>query len=374
MLFPAIAEKIVKDVKRLIGEDIIIVNTEGTIIASTEKNRIGNFHQGALIAAQKKEKFVISEKDERKLVGVRAGINLPVFFRRDVIGVIGITGDPGKVSPYGEIIRKMTEMLVSENYFSQQLELQSRAIEAFIFDWIQNREWDSVFLNQAKLLNVDLSAKRQAIMIELHQFEHLILRDIYSSFSKWNNAKKGDILMRWGNNRILMLRKATDHESREQVVHYITSFQNFLEEHLHSMMSIGVGQKVSPKEMTLSYKQAERALRSTTSQSTIIFDEDLTIEMILDEVNTETKMTFLRRTIGPIVSEEELITTLRKLFENNHSLKNTASSLHVHINTLHYRLKKIYELTNLDPSNIHDLLTLFLSLQILDESTKREPK
>lgn len=56
MLFPEIAEKIVKDVKRLINEDIIVVNTEGIIIASTEHKRIGAFHQGALLAAERKEK------------------------------------------------------------------------------------------------------------------------------------------------------------------------------------------------------------------------------------------------------------------------------------------------------------------------------
>jgi len=80
MLSPGIAEKIVKDVKKLIGEDIIIVNTEGIIIASTDQDRIGNFHQGALLAVEKKDRIIILEMDERKLIGVRAGINLPVFF------------------------------------------------------------------------------------------------------------------------------------------------------------------------------------------------------------------------------------------------------------------------------------------------------
>lgn len=374
MLSPEIAEKIVKDVKKLIGEDIIIINTNGVIIASTDPDRVGTFHEGALLAIEKKDKFIILEKDEKKLIGVRAGINLPVFFRRDVIGVIGITGNPAKVSPFGEIIRKMTEMLVSENYYSQQLELQSRTLEAFVFDWLQDRDWDSVFLNQARLLNVDLTSKRQAVMIDIHQFEHLLPRDIYIFFSKWNNARSGDILIRWGNNRILLLRETTENETQEQILNYISSFQNLLEEHLHSQISIGIGQIVTSNKMILSYNQAERALRSVNQHSNIMFDEDLTIEMIFDEVKHETKMIFLERTIGPIVKEQELIHTLKTLFENNHSLKNTASALHVHINTLHYRLKKVYELTTLDPSNINDLLILFLSLQLLDETTKKRSK
>ncbi|WP_147531695.1 CdaR family transcriptional regulator [Bacillus marasmi] len=370
MLFPEIAEKIVKDVKKLIGEDIIIVNTKGIIIASTDEERIGNFHQGALKVIEKKDTLIILEAEAKKMIGVRAGINLPVFFRRDVIGVIGITGDPAKVAPFGEIIRKMTEMIVSENYYAEQLKLQSRSLEAFVFDWLQNREWDSVFLNQAKLLNVELSSKRQAIMLELHQYEHLLLRDIYSTFSRWNHAKKGDILIRWGNNRILLLREIYNQENREQILSFVTSFQHFLEENLHSQLSIGIGQIVVAKDMKQSYNQAERALRSSIKLSSIVFDEDLTIEMILDDVKKDTKLIFIERTIGPIKKESELIHTLKILFQNNHSLKNTASALHVHINTLHYRLKKVHELTNLDPANIHDLLILYLSLQLLDEKTK----
>ncbi|AGK52804.1 CdaR family transcriptional regulator [Bacillus sp. 1NLA3E] len=373
MLFPEIAEKIVKDVKRLINEDIIVVNTEGIIIASTEHKRIGAFHQGALLAAERKEKIVITEEDQKTLIGVKAGINLPVFFLRDVIGVIGITGDPAKVSPFGELIRKMTEMIVSENYYSEQLELQSRTLEAFVFDWIQKREWDSVFLHRAKLLNVNLTFNRQAIMIELHKYEHLNHRYIYSSFSKWHSTNADDIFIRWGNNRVLILRGSPDKETRDQVMSYITAFQTFFEEHLHTPMSIGIGQKVSSHEIKISYDQAERALRSTSKQNNIVFDEDLTIEMILDEVRYDTKTIFVKRTIGPIVGDEELLLTVQTLFEQNHSLKRTASALHIHINTLHYRLRKVYELTKLDPSNIHDLLILFLSLQLLDETTKKRP-
>lgn len=372
MFLPELAEKIIKEVEKLIDEDIIVVHTDGTIIASTDLKRVGMFHQGAQIAAQRKEKLIITKDDQQKLIGVKAGINLPLFFRRDVIGVIGITGDPDKVSPFGEIIRKMTELLVSENYYSDQLELQSRSLEAFVFDWIQNREWDSAFLQRAQLLNINLDKKRQAVVIELHEFEHLNHRDLYSSFTKWNAQRKNDILIRWGHHRILMLRETTDRETREQLKQKIASFQTFLEKHLHLTMSIGVGQKVLPRDVTFSFQQAERALKTTNQQAITAFDEDLTLEMILDEVRFDTKNTFIERTIAPILNDSELVYTLQTWFDHNLSLKNTAAALHIHINTLHYRLKKVHDLTNLNPNVVRELLVLYLSLQILDETTKKK--
>ena len=372
MFLPDLAEKIVREVNKLIDEDIIVVDTNGIIIASTDQKRVGNYHEGAQVAASRKEKLIITEYDQNSLSGVKAGISLPVFFRREVIGVIGITGEPDKVSRFGEIIRKMTELLVSENYYSDQLELQSRSLEAFVFEWVQNRVWDTAFLQRSQLLNINLDKSRQAVMIEFHIYENLNHRDIYTAFSKWNVHQKNDILIRWGNHRILMLREVTDKENHEHMKKKTASFQSFLEEQLHIPFSIGVGQKVSPQEVCLSFKQAERALKTTTKISNIAFDEDLTIEMILDEVKPETKKIFIERTIAPLLADHDLLLTLQKWFENNLSLKKTATALHVHINTLHYRLKKVQELTNLNPSEVRDLLNLYLSLQIIDETTKNE--
>ena len=54
MLFPDLANKIVREVRRLITENIIIINIEGVIIASTDTERIGQFHEGALRANKRK--------------------------------------------------------------------------------------------------------------------------------------------------------------------------------------------------------------------------------------------------------------------------------------------------------------------------------
>jgi carbohydrate diacid regulator len=49
LLLPELAEKIVKEVRKLIGEDIIVVNIDGYVIASTDLARVGTFHEGALV-------------------------------------------------------------------------------------------------------------------------------------------------------------------------------------------------------------------------------------------------------------------------------------------------------------------------------------
>src|SRR5690606_21802857 len=89
-----LAKRILQEVRKLMDEDFIIVNTEGIIIASTVPDRVGNFHEEAMIAAHEKRNVILTEKDQELLQGVRAGINLPILFKQSVVGVIGMTGNP----------------------------------------------------------------------------------------------------------------------------------------------------------------------------------------------------------------------------------------------------------------------------------------
>src|SRR5690606_20501284 len=110
---------------------------------------------------------------------------------------------------------------------------------------------------------------------------------------------------------------------------------------------------------------------SLATNNLLVFDEDLALEMILDDVKEQTKEEFITRTIQPLLNDEELLFTIRMFFQHHFSFKKTAESLHIHINTLHYRLKKITELTNLNPRKIEDLFTLYIGIRFLDDHTKK---
>ena len=370
LILPELAEKIVKEVRKLIGEDIIVVNIEGNIIASTDLERVGTFHEGALITAQKKRKLIITEEDQIKLTGVKAGINFPIFFQHDVIGVLGITGDPDKVTPFGEIIRKMTELLISENYYAEQYDWHTRAVESFVMDWVQSKEWDDPFITQAKLLSINLKVKRTVVIIEFLGLSSPLPRDSWSSIFNRFQQNTQEVVARSGNERMVLLINASNGPTRINIEKRLTQFFQFLSNNFGITAAAGVGQASESHEISNSYRQAERSLKIAKANGTITFDENLTLEMISEEINPKTKADFVIRTIGSLREETDLLETLKELFKQNHSLKNTAINLHIHINTLHYRLKKVEELTQLNPNNIHDLVNLYLGILFLDEQTK----
>ena len=136
------------------------------------------------------------------------------------------------------------------------------------------------------------------------------------------------------------------------------------------------------RDWTNSYlKQYEHMLRTSITRSfciigneKIVFNEDLRLEMCLQDISAETREQFLERTIENLLSFPELIHTLRLFIDYNQSYKQTAKQLHIHINTLHYRLKKIEEHTGLDPKQFKDLNVLYFALLLLDDHTKRTIK
>ncbi|MFD3447480.1 CdaR family transcriptional regulator [Microbacteriaceae bacterium 4G12] len=359
MLFPDLAKKIVREVQRLIHEHIIIIDMNGIIIASTDPSRLGTFHEGALRCCKQKQTVVIPKEDEQHLQGVKAGINLPLLFHDEVIGVIGITGEPENISQYGEILRKMTELLIHENYFLEQLELEQRSYEAFVFDWLQSAEWSPTFLDRAKALGIDVTQKKQLIIIAMSRDDSLIQRKTWQHVQ--GMIQKQDLFIRWGNDRFLLFKTVVT-ETKTEILHFLKRLKHDCESLFPIALSIGVGQVVMPTEMSLCYDQALRALAVATKTKEITFNEDLKLEMCLQDISAHTRDEFLKRTIESLLSDEELLETIRLFIENNQSYKLTAEMQHIHINTLHYRLKKIEEITGLNPKCFQDLVVLYIGL------------
>ncbi len=369
MLLPSLAEKIVKEVRKLIDEDIIIVDMSGIIIASTDPNRLEKFHEGALLAIKERKNFIITNEMEKALKGVKAGINLPVFFQKKAVGVIGITGEPKKVSPYGELLKKMTELLIQENYYIEQMEWNSRVLEAFVFDWLQNKDWSTEFYDRAALLEIDIQLDRQVVLGSFDSLSPITERTIWDQLQQRNRSEQRNIYIRWGNDRFLIL---YPRQEKNTILHSLQKTKTQMETDFNVKVSFGVGKCVQARQVKESFLQAERALSVARKTSSILFDDDLKLEMLLQEVKEETRKDFVKRTIGLLLSEDALLETLHMFIAENQSLKSTSDMLHIHVNTLHYRLKKIEELTSLNPRQFQHLVILYLGLLSLDEYTKNE--
>ncbi|MCM3147509.1 helix-turn-helix domain-containing protein [Bacillus pumilus] len=359
-----LAEKIVDEVKKVLTEEIIITQTNGTIIAATDPARIGQFHEGAYLTSFEGQKRILTKDDEQRMKGVKAGINLPIYFKQEVIGVIGMTGNPVHVSPFGEILRKMTELLIQEHEFFLETETDERQLEAFVFDWLHLPETAIDLTEKAARLQLDINKQRAVVLIDCHD-ESFMKQDQYKKVKEMLHLTNQEMIVRWGHARFLLMLQtsANDRDTLRQRLFHIHAA---LTAHPKSKVLIGAGKPAAGQMMKQSFHQAFRALKMANADTPIVFDEDLTLELFIEEVSQETKEVFLDRTIVPLLPYPELVKTLRVLMTSDCSLKYTAEAMHVHINTLHYRLKRIQDLTTLDPKRMQDAMLFYLALMLLD--------
>ena len=161
-LDPQIAETIVNNLKDVINHEINLFDTSGTIIASTVRSRIGTGHDGARLAIKNKQTVTIDNEHEFR--GAKHGINIPVIFNDSVVAVIGITGERSEVEPFGVVIKKMTEILIRENW-DQAVQYDRRSRVSNLVNMLRMRHHDDELIAYyATMLQIDLNRPRIAVV------------------------------------------------------------------------------------------------------------------------------------------------------------------------------------------------------------------
>ena len=93
MLIEKVAKELVEVSSGLLGgRTVNIMDVNGTIVASTEKERVGSFHQGAKEAIETGRQVIIRKDQLGQYPGAREGYNMPLRVNGSVIGAVGIFG------------------------------------------------------------------------------------------------------------------------------------------------------------------------------------------------------------------------------------------------------------------------------------------
>lgn len=106
-----LSDKVVSIIHGITGGDVNIMTEGGRIIASADRSRIGSIHEGgARIMNKEVREIAITPSMAKEIQGAKAGYNGGIYYRRQLIGCIGIGGDPELVKP----LQKMATVIVEE--------------------------------------------------------------------------------------------------------------------------------------------------------------------------------------------------------------------------------------------------------------------
>lgn len=374
-LLPELARKLIEEVRQVLNEQIIIVDDTAAIIASTEESRIGEFHGGASHVLKTKEKLYLAAEHIRIYKGVKPGINLPISFQHEIIGVIGITGNPEKIEPFADLLLKMTELLIKETYYASQVEWQTRGLEAFIYEWVFKKESvDDDFIKRGQLLGLAIGTPYSSLMIEAKASNPTAVSFfLHNWFKHQSFTQKEDLFIFWGEDTFLLLLQDNDNKERANSTHWHYLLDSFRKKFPQGHCSIGISQTLTYTHLYRGYYEADKALRTARKKGTIVHYNELLLEIVVQEMSTQTRTEFVQRVFGDLIYEHELLYTLKAYLFFNQSKKETAASLHIHKNTLQYRLKQITERTQIDLTHAHGLTLFYLAFLFHDEVPQLNP-
>ncbi len=106
------AQDIVARTMRIIDTNINVMDARGRIIGSGDRERIGELHEGALLVLRGRV-VDIDDAVARHLHGVRRGLTCRCA--EEIVGVIGLTGEPESLRKYGELVCMTAEMMLEQS-------------------------------------------------------------------------------------------------------------------------------------------------------------------------------------------------------------------------------------------------------------------
>lgn len=134
----------------------------------------------------------------------------------------------------------------------------------------------------------------------------------------------------------------------------------------HHKIYYGIGRKTTIDQLTLSFEEALRSIGYARQHNiTHVEYSMLGIERLLYEVDDETLVLFMNDKLHALTTlDPSYIKTLQMFISTNRNHKQTSKNLHIHSNTLYYRLKKIQKVLNIDFNDETAWIDLVVAFQI----------
>ena len=376
----SLAQEIVSRTMSVIPFNVNVMDVRGIILGSGTTGRIGQLHAGAQLVLSQQRAIEIDEAAVRNMPGVKPGVNLPLTLRGRICGVVGLTGAPRTVRPYGELVRITAEMILEQALLTEELQREKRYREEFVYQVLKVGSSDREEMGAwAVRLGIDPDVPRAAIVCEISDPE-LSLDDALRIIEQWQAtflAQRPDALVAAMSPRELAILIRFD---GEQDASKLAAYARHRLEHIDVLVS--QGQKNRPQlalgvglqgidGMALSYQSARNTLRVGRKRfpcDRLFSFYELSLPVLLAGLGSGWQAGHLQKPLRALDAVDRrgglLRKTLTAWFAANGQPAATARSLHIHRNTLEYRLRRIHDITGLDPANAEDRMMLYIALQL----------
>ena len=403
MLDTQVAQEIAERLTELIDHDVLLADEKGIIVGSSDLERVGTSHEPSAEAIKKKITTVQNSSAHlhttKQSSGAKPGLTLALALGDEVVGTVAITGDPAEVEKFGMIIKSQTEIMLREAGLLKSTFAKESALQDLIHD-VANFDpailEPDALVTRAKELGYDLNVERIAIILYIPQLAHVV--NSQSSNQHRNPAEfetklpsmlagilrntrevfddDQDLVASVGIDKIAILHSggaSNELADGKRIRSRCEQLRKNVEERqrLHCSIGVGtVGRSVS--DLRDSYYDARNALllgQRLGRHSTEFHIDDFRTQELLLTTSQSSRKRFLRKTLEKLRGQTDwtdLRHTILAWCESGYSLTGASKTLHIHRNTLLYRLDKIEKLNGERLRDHKRAIALYLAC-LLDE-------
>ena len=363
-----LAQQIVDTIHDVCQYHINFITTDGMIYASSDPSRIGTFHEiGKQVASTGK---TIEVDSDNTYFGTHKGINIPIYYHREMVAIVGISGDVHKVTRFAHLAERISHILLHE----KELVAIHRSLDEkklYVIQSLQSQGLDKnlYFLDCLHTFHLHPSDIFRVVTIEVNTRYNLVNislleQDIQRFLASLNESVFAYI---YPNKFIALIRNQTFQSHFEKFTQFASENQNIIQ------LALGMARPLENiKEAWNSSTIALDAIRNT-KQTYALFDE-LSLEILLTGISSTHRLEFTKKLLKDLTKDD--IQFLHTYYDEDMSLQNTASRLYLHKNTVQQRLNRIQDKTGLNPRKFKEANLFYLAIELnrINTSTNKETK
>ncbi|MGW4753412.1 CdaR family transcriptional regulator [Streptomyces chartreusis] len=383
MLSPALAQEIAGDTTAVIGFNVLITDAEGMVIGSGDSSRVGSFHEASVEVIRTQEPATHNASQAQLLRGVRPGVTLPLVSDGTAVGTVGITGTPAQVRRFGLLVKRQTEILLRESVMLRSRLLAERAAEKLVTEIAsydpQVVEGEFLMFRAAEL-GFDLRLPRVAVVLEvtvpasgtrrpaapgrsMTLVRSELLRTVREVF-----ADPQDIVAVTAPGWIGVLHRLAPSRGAGHLADDCRRIIDVIAAQDGLAARAGTGEPAtSLGGLRDSYQDACDALRLGTrvaGDAPVHLITDLRVHQLLTAVGRPARDRLIERAAADLRAQPDwpvLRDTITAWCENGFNLVRASTALHIHRNTVVYRMNKIEQITGRPLREHRTTMALYLA-------------
>lgn len=383
-LNPSVAGQIHERAKTVLKRNVIVADAKGLVLS--QGNYGGQIMVDALRACQ--EGRVVRSNIQDDSVAW-----CPFVYENQTIGAFGVVEEGAHITPEAiSLLQGLAEVITHQHFLLEHVQPSEKIRANFIKQVLTSAKIEPTeAYRQADILQINLRLPQAIILIEIDRFEQDIRRDnahlspdeqeveVATAASEVSDAIRASFNNHPGNlacyigNNIFVLSKGIGGEglTLRNTMRFMIEKGHYEHDLLSKRLpdktiSVGVGQYYPELGgLRKSFQEAKLSLTVGTKvwgPGRVYHIKQVGMFVTLANVAQERKAELAHQILYPLLKDEQLYKTVQTFLQAGLNLTEAAEKLHVHRNTLIYRLDKTKKVIGLDPRVFDDALQIKLGL------------